>query len=427
MSILRIEGGHGLSGSVAVHGSKNAVLPMMAASVLYSGTTVIYGVPRILDVLYMIEILETLGCRVDFQRDILIIDASNIRSACLPSTLTGKMRSSVFLLGPLLTRCREAYIGEPGGCSIGKRPIDMHLAALMQMGAEVKEEDGWIQAFASDLHGSEIKLPFPSVGATENVVMAAVKAKGQTLLKNAAREPEVVDFCRMLLAMGADIKGIGSSTLLIQGVSDLHACEFHVSGDRIEAATYLIAGAACKGEILITNTNAGQLASVLSALSVSGCDILQSQDAVCIRRKDRLRAVPCIRTAPFPGFPTDVQSQMMALLSMAEGQSVIQENIFEARFQTALELQKMGADITIERNRAIVKGVPGLFGTKVSATDLRGGAALVIAALAAEGTTEIHNCTYIYRGYHCLEEQLSRLGAAVHRISASQEVPGAAV
>lgn len=417
MSILKIEGGHGLSGSIAVHGSKNAVLPMMAASILYPGTTVIYGVPRILDVLYMIEILETLGCRIDYEKDVMVIDASVIHSTCLPCDLTGKMRSSVFLLGPLLARCQEACIGQPGGCSIGRRPIDMHLAALGQMGAEITEEDGWVKARASVLKGCEIRLPFPSVGATENVVMAAVTAKGETILCNAAREPEIVDFCKMLQAMGAEIKGAGSSTLWIKGTPELHHCGFSVSGDRIEAATYLIAGAACKGEVLVKNINAAQLSSVLSALSVSGCDILQCADAVCIRRKDRLRAVPFIRTAPFPGFPTDVQSQMMALLSMAEGRSVIQENIFEGRFQTALELQKMGADITIEGTRAVINGVAGLTGTKVSAADLRGGAALVIAALAAEGTTEIHNCTYIYRGYHCLEEQLSRLGAVVHRIN----------
>lgn len=420
MSILKIEGGHGLSGSIAVHGSKNAVLPMMAASILYPGTTVIYGVPRILDVLYMIEILETLGCKVSYEQDLLQIDASVIRSDCLPCTLTGKMRSSVFLLGPLLARCQEACIGHPGGCSIGRRPIDMHLAALKQMGAEITEEDGWVKAHASVLTGCEIRLPFPSVGATENVVMAAVTAKGETILRNAAREPEIVDFCKMLLAMGAEMKGIGSSTLWIKGVPMLQDCGFHVSGDRIEAATYLIAGAACKGEVLVKNINASQLSSILSALSVSGCDILQGADAVCIRRKDRLRAVPFIRTAPFPGFPTDVQSQMMALLSMAEGRSVIQENIFEGRFQTALELQKMGADITIEQTKAVIRGVKGLTGTKVSATDLRGGAALVIAALAAEGITEIHNCTYIYRGYHCLEEQLSKLGAVVHRINAAE-------
>lgn len=417
MSILKIEGGHGLSGSIAVHGSKNAVLPMMAASILYPGTTVIYGVPRILDVLYMIEILETLGCRIDYEKDVMVIDASVIHSNCLPCDLTGKMRSSVFLLGPLLARCQEACIGQPGGCSIGRRPIDMHLAALRQMGAEITEEDGWVKARASALTGCEIRLPFPSVGATENVVMAAVTARGETILRNAAREPEVVDFCKMLQAMGAEMKGVGSRTLWIKGMPKLHHCAFYVSGDRIEAATYLIAGAACKGEVLVKNINAGQLSSVLSALSVSGCDILQCADAVCIRRKDRLRAVPFIRTAPFPGFPTDVQSQMMTLLSIAEGCSVIQENIFEGRFQTALELQKMGADITIEETRAVINGVAGLTGTKVSATDLRGGAALVIAALAAEGTTEIHNCTYIYRGYHCLEEQLSRLGAVVHRIN----------
>ncbi len=420
MSILKIEGGHGLSGSIAVHGSKNAVLPMMAASILYPGITEIYKVPRILDVLYMIEILETLGCKVSYEQDVLRIDASVIHSDCLPCGLTGKMRSSVFLLGPLLARCQEACIGHPGGCSIGRRPIDMHLAALEQMGAEITEEDGWIKARALALTGCEIRLPFPSVGATENVVMAAVTAKGETILRNAAREPEIVDFCRLLLAMGARIKGIGTSTLWIKGVSELHSCGFHVSGDRIEAATYLIAGAACGGEVLVKNVNAGQLSSVLSALSISGCDILQCADAVCLRRKDRLRAVPFIRTAPFPGFPTDVQSQMMALLSIAEGRSVIEENIFEGRFQTALELQKMGADITIEQTKAVIKGVRGLTGTAVSARDLRGGAALVVAALAAEGTTEIHNCTYIYRGYHCLEEQLSELGAVVHRINAAE-------
>ena len=416
MSILRIKGGRALSGSIRAHGSKNAILPMMAASILYPGITVLHGVPEILDVFYMIEILEQLGCKVKWQDSSLVIDASAIESVSLSSCMTGKMRSSVFLLGPLLARCGEAKLGQPGGCSIGSRPVDIHVAGLQQMGAELTEENGWLRASASCLHGNVIRLPFPSVGATENLIMAAVLAEGETILHHAAREPEIGDLCRMLQGMGARIKGIGSSTLEITGVDRLRESAYTVKGDRIEASTYLIAAAASGGELMVENVLPGQLTGVLTALSICGCDVMHNQRAVYLRRKDRLRPVPYLRTAPFPGFPTDVQSQMMALLSCADGESIIHETIFEGRFQTALELRKMGADICMEGNKAVIQGVQRLTGTKVCARDLRGGAALVIAGLTAEGITEICHCTYIQRGYAALAQHLVDLGADIEMV-----------
>lgn len=415
MSTITIEGGHRLSGSMTVHGSKNAVLPMMAASILYPGVTVLRQVPRILDVFYMIEILERLGCRVEWTADALQIDASAAEPAAIPSELTGKMRSSVFLLGPLLGRCSQAAIGAPGGCSIGSRPVDIHLNGLRKLGAQIREEDCWYFAECKTLTGCEVFFPFPSVGATENLVMAAVAAQGETILHNVAQEPEIVDFCRMLMGMGARIQGIGSSTLRIIGGTGLHESVYTVGGDRIEAATYLIAAAATGGELAVENISADQLGAILTALSISGCEVHGTGRSVYLRRADRLRAVPFIRTAPFPGFPTDVQSQMMALLACGTGRSRIQETIFEGRFQTAEELQKMGADIRVEQNRAEITGCERLHGAAVRARDLRGGAALVIAALAAEGVTEISDCCYIRRGYAELEEQLTALGAVIRR------------
>ena len=389
---------------------------MMAASILYPGITVLHEVPEILDVFYMIEILETLGCRIWWQGQSLCIDASVIESVEVSSAMTAKMRSSVFLLGPLLARCREAKLGHPGGCSIGSRPVDLHLAGLRQMGAEVTEADGWLTAVAPCLHGSVIRLAFPSVGATENLLMAAVLADGETTLQHAAREPEIGDLCRMLQGMGAQIKGIGSDTLVIQGVRQLRESDYTVMGDRIEAATYLMGAAASGGEALVENIVPNQLVSVLTALSVCGCEVMEGRRSVYVRRKDRLRPVPYVRTAPFPGFPTDAQSQMMALLCCAEGTSVIHETVFESRFQTVLELRKMGADITVKDSRAVVRGVQKLTGTKVYARDLRGGAALVIAGLAAEGITEICHCAYIQRGYAALAQQLSGLGARIQMV-----------
>lgn len=414
MSVLKIRGGQRLEGFLSVQGSKNGALPLMAAAVLHAGTTILHNIPRILDVHYMIQILEALGCICTWEKNSLVIDTSTLKGAQLPKELVGKMRSSIFLLGPLLGRCGEAVTFQPGGCSIGDRPIDLHLWGLRQMNAEIVEEDGKIQALSSGLVGNEVLLPFPSVGATENMLMAAVKAKGITIIKNAAGEPEIIQLCLCLNNMGAKIKGIGSTVLWIEGVTELHDSEWTNQGDRIAAATYLTAVAACGGETVIHGVESSQLYSVLSVLSLSGCEVFCGTSSICLRSTGHLRRVPYIRTAPFPGFPTDMQSPIMALFTIVPGESVIEETIFEDRFQVVEELKKMGASITMDGKTARIRGVLKLHGACVRAGDLRGGAALVVAGLAAEGNTQILECCHIQRGYENLEKELGSLGADIH-------------
>lgn len=413
LSFLEINGGKPMRGQVRVQGSKNAVLPMMAAAILNHGITVIDNVPFILDVCYMMHILEALGCKVDLYKGTLMIDATTINKTEIPYEWVGKMRSSIMLLGPLLARCKEAVTYQPGGCSIGKRPIDMHVDAMVKLGAEIEEKDGKIYACCSKLTGCNLDLSFPSVGATENVIMAAVCAEGITTLTNAAREPEIVELCLMLCHMGANIKGIGSDKLIISGVKQLHSIEVHNCGDRIVAATFLAAVAACGGEIIVEDVQTRYMLSTLDAFELAGCKIKKYDTQVQLIRQKPLKEIPLLQTAPYPGFPTDVQSQFMATLTQAPGISVIEETIFEGRFNTAFELQKMGADITIEGNKAYINGASKLHGATVMAQDLRGGAALVVAALAAEGVTKVENCHHIFRGYAELAENLMGLGANV--------------
>ena len=327
------------------------------------------------------------------------------------------MRSSIFLLGPLLGRCNEATTFLPGGCSIGDRPIDLHLFGLKQMQVIINEENGNIKASVKTLVGNEIILPFPSVGATENILMAAVKANGTTIIHNAAMEPEITQLCLCLNHMGARIKGIGSNTLCIEGIQELHDSQWTNQGDRIVAATYLTAAAACGGEIVISGVESKMLSSVLSALSVCGCEIFYGSNSICLKsKKGQLKGIPYIRTAPFPAFPTDMQSPIMALCASCSGVSIIEENIFEDRFQVVEELCKMGAHITkMPHNERMIQivGVPTLHGTTVTAKDLRGGAALMVAALGAEGETEILQYCHIQRGYENLTQVLKSLGAEV--------------
>lgn len=415
MSVLKVRGGQKLSGFCSIQGSKNGALPLMAASVLHKGTTILHNIPRILDVFYMIQILEALGCLCFWEGNSLKIDATTIKNTQLPNELVRKMRSSIFLLGPLLGRCHEASTTLPGGCAIGNRPIDLHLFGLRQMHVEIEEEQEKIHAFTTNLEGHTIRLAFPSVGATENILMAAVKAKGITIIQNAAIEPEIMQLCLFLNNMGAKIQGIGTSVLQIAGVNTLHDSEWVNQGDRIVASTYLTAVAACGGEIVMSGIETQLLSPILSALSICGCEIAYGTNCIYLKsRKEKLKGIPYIRTAPFPAFPTDMQSPFMALCASCNGITIIEETIFEDRFQVVQELKKMGAIIIPQTERKIkIVGVPTLQGAIVQARDLRGGAALVIAALSAEGESEIHEYYHIQRGYDNLENVLNSFGAKI--------------
>ena len=413
MSCLEINGGRSLYGTVSVQGSKNAVLPMMAAALLNKGITVIKNVPYILDVCYMIKIMNALGCRVKYEQGTLTMDASCLTANELPLMWAGKMRSSIMLLGALIGRCREAVTYYPGGCSIGARPIDLHIEGLRKLGVTFLFEGDRIEAKAEKLTGAQIVLPFPSVGATENILLAAVNAEGVTCIRGAAREPEIVELCGMLNQMGALISGVGSDTLMVHGTDCFRDCLVKASGDRIVAATYLMTAAACRGEVMLTGAPSAYMQSSLAVLRQMGCLIRQEAERIVICADKAPLPIPYTKTAPYPGFPTDVQSQLMAVLCFSEGTSVIEEAIFEGRFNTAWELKKMGADIIIEGRLAVIHAGTPLRGTCVEAKDLRGGAALVIAGLAAEGRTQIQSCHHIFRGYAGIEFDLQQLGADI--------------
>ena len=415
MSTIQVHGLQPLKGEIEIQGSKNAVLPMMAASILHKGTTVLTHVPRIQDVFCMMGILEYMGCRCVLCGHELTIDASDLTGTSIPESYVKTMRSSIMILGALLGRCKEAVTHYPGGCSIGKRPIDLHLYALRQMGVEISEDCERIMAKAPRLGGAEIRLSYPSVGATENAVLAAVLAKGDTIVYGAAKEPEIDEMCRMLNQMGADIGGIGSHVLRIHGVRELRDTVYEVVGDRIVTGTYLAAVAAAGGSARFFGMNPEHLSSVIPVFEQMGTKIGVEERAITI---DALTPPnpASIETGPYPGFPTDLQSPMMALFSVAGGRSCIRENVFEGRYETAKELQKLGARIIIEEMTAYIDGVDHLDGCSVTARDLRGGAALVVAGLAAEGETVIGGCHHIHRGYENICRDLKRLGARVSEL-----------
>ncbi|MCI8268365.1 MAG: UDP-N-acetylglucosamine 1-carboxyvinyltransferase [Lachnospiraceae bacterium] len=412
MSVIRIQGMRSLQGEMEIQGSKNAVLPVMAAALLHEGRIVIKNIPRIQDVFCMIEILEALGCGCRLEGHELAIDTRGLCKSQVPDEAGGRMRSSIMLLGPLLGRLHQAETCYPGGCVIGRRPIDLHLAALQQMGAEICSEGETIQAFAGNLQGAKLSLPFPSVGATENALMAAVAARGITCIRGAAREPEIEVLCRFCESMGARIEGIGSSFLTVYGGRKLHDCEFTVPGDRIVAGTYLGALAATGGELCLRGVPATHMAGTWEALRQTGCVCEFGPDRICARMDGRPQPVN-LSTGPYPEFPTDLQSVMLAVASVAEGYSQIQENIFEERFATAEELKKIGAHITIEGGSAYVMGSYPLAGGELWASDLRGGAALVVAGLASENESRIHGYSYISRGYEDICGDLTALGARI--------------
>lgn len=414
MSTYLINGGNFLRGEVEIQGSKNASLPILAGSILSGKTSVIENCPLIRDTLVMKQILEKLGCKVVVSGNSFFIDSAKCNKDEIPSDLMREMRSSIVLMGALLTRHHRVVLTYPGGCEIGARPIDLHLSGLRKLGAEITESHGFIVCHANKLRGCDIDLDFPSVGATENIMLAAVLANGRTVIRNAAREPEILELQNYLNSMGAKVSGASSNLIKIEGVNELNDTMYHVHGDRIVAGTYLCAGAITGGEITIKGVPSEYIRSTLHKLQEMGCVVkLIDDDKVYLLAPRRLKAVNQTKTLPFPGFPTDMQSQMVATLTVGDGTSIMIENIFENRYKYISELTKMGAKITIEGKTAIINGVPKLLGARVEAKDLRGGAALILAGLVAEGYTTVEGINYIERGYENFVENLRSLGASI--------------
>lgn len=413
MAWLEVSGGRPLEGAVTVQGSKNAALPILAGVLLHKGTTVLHNCPRITDVMCMLEILKTLGCIVRFEENTLILDAAGADGTKVPKIWGERMRSSVIFLGSLLGRNGEAELPYPGGCTIGKRPIDLHLKTLSQMGTVFTDDERSLSARAKHLQGQKLTLEFPSVGATENIILASVLAEGETVLHGAAKEPEIGELCRFLRGKGAKIRGEGTDQIVIQGVRQLTDSTYTLGADRIVAGTYLFGTALTRGRVFLEQAPAGELAGVLKVLEKMGAVCKTSPKGIFLDGRAASRPIRRLCTEPYPGFPTDLQSPLLAALTLAEGESEIEENIFEARFQMVGQLRRMGADLTIEGNCVRIRGVSSLHGTFVRARELRGGAALVLAALGAEGTTVIQDDGYIGRGYENLARDLRRLHACI--------------
>lgn len=408
----------GLKGRVKISGSKNAVLPILAASLLANEAINLTDVPDLRDVSIMKEILETLGANINWNKksERLDIDVKNISKMEAQYDLATKMRASFLVMGPLLAKMGYAKIPLPGGCAIGTRPIDLHLKGFAAMGAEISQQHGYVEAKSKKLQGSKIYLDFPSVGATENIIMAASMAKGQTVIENSALEPEVVDLANFLNEMGADIKGAGTDTIKITGVDYLKGTTHDIIPDRIEAGTYMAAVALAKGEIVIENVVLDHLKPIVAKLKETGVTIEEKENNLYVSCKNKLKSID-IKTLPYPGFPTDMQAPFMSLVTTAEGTSIIIETVFENRYMHAGELSRMGAEIKIDGRTAVIEGMKKLTGTGVKATDLRAGAGLILAALVAEGTTEISDIYHIERGYCSIEQKLQALGVDIDKIN----------
>ena len=415
---LVINGGRRLEGEIQVHGAKNSALPLLAATILAHGECILHNCPMLTDVDAACRILSCLGCRCSRNGSTVCVDSSNVCGNEIPDNLMREMRSSIVFLGAVLGRTRRCRLTFPGGCELGARPIDLHLAALREMGAEIEEQHGWLECAApGGLHGARVTLSFPSVGATENIMLAAACAEGTTEIHNAAREPEIVDLAEFLNKCGARISGAGGSTIAFEGVKRLEPSEHSVIPDRIAAGTYLCCAAATRGELILTRCCQEHMMGFLPVLESMGCRIYPyGGGKLYISCTRRLTAPPTIRTMPYPGFPTDIQAPFTALSSVAEGTSVFVENIFENRYRHVPELIRLGASIKVEGRVAVVQGVPALSGARVCAGELRGGAALVTAALAAEGTSEISGVCYIDRGYESIEKTLRSVGADISRV-----------
>ena len=415
MDKLIIEGGRKLHGEIRISGAKNAALPLIAATLLTPGWHVIHNVPDLRDTRTILILLESLGAVWKREGDTLSINTKSLNNIEASYDLVKTMRASILVLGPLLARKGEARVSLPGGCAIGARPIDFHLQGLTKMGAHLELEEGYVTAFTDNcLSGGTVYFDVPSVTGTENILMAAVLAKGRTVIKNAAREPEVGNLVDMLTAMGADIEGRDTDRLTINGVESLNAAEITTIPDRIETGTYLIAVGAAGGEVTLTNCNPAHLPALLEKLRAAGLVIKESESSIYVAKPSNVQSID-IKTQPYPGFPTDLQAQLMALMSLSNGLSVITETIFENRFMHVAELKRMGAEIQINGNSAIVKGVKQLKGAQVMATDLRASASLVVAGLAAEGVTEISRIYHLERGYEDMVVKLQALGARVSK------------
>lgn len=413
MSIWRVQGGYPLDGSVTIQGAKNAVLPVLAATILTGSEVELTNVPCLRDVEASLNILRHLGCRADRQDDVVNVDSRDLAGCRIPRELTGQMRSSVIFLGAILARCGQARIAMPGGCELGPRPVDLHLAAMEALGAEVSLEDGEIVCRAEGLTGGHVDLALPSVGATENAMIAACGARGTTVITGAAREPEIVELQGFLRALGADIEGAGTGTVTVRGFTPAAHVGWRVMPDRIAAATLLCACAAAGGDVELRGLDPEHVRSVTGVLAGMGADIHTGSRRLRIRCQSRLRGGQTVVTRPYPGFPTDAQPLMMAASLKADGVTVFEENIFSGRYRQALEMARLGARIGISGRRAVVTGVERLRGARVQAEDLRGGASLIIAGLGAEGETTVTDPGHVSRGYDGLDRALNALGACV--------------
>ncbi|MBL8416691.1 MAG: UDP-N-acetylglucosamine 1-carboxyvinyltransferase [Dechloromonas sp.] len=416
MDKLLIQGGTALSGEIAISGAKNAALPILCASLLTADPLHLTNVPHLNDISTMLRLLGDMGIKVTMDGvDGMVLDGGGLNNPVASYEMVKTMRASILVLGPLVARCGEARVSLPGGCAIGARPVDQHIKGLQAMGAEIKVEQGYVHATAKRLKGARICTDMVTVTGTENLMMAACLAEGETIIENAAREPEVVDLANCLVSMGARISGAGTDVIRIQGVEKLHGATHAIMPDRIETGTYLCAAAATGGDVRLLKTSAAYLDTVVDKLMDAGCEITVERDAIRLQAPPRLKAVS-LRTAPYPAFPTDMQAQFMAINCIADGVATIRETIFENRFMHVSELARLGADIQIEGNNAIVRGVDRLEGASVMATDLRASASLVIAGLVAQGETLIDRIYHLDRGYERIEEKLARIGASVKRV-----------
>jgi UDP-N-acetylglucosamine 1-carboxyvinyltransferase len=424
MDKIIVRGGRPLSGQIQISGAKNAALPLMCCAILTDEPLTLRNLPRLADIDTLSHLLNQHGVSItlegtspeDFGR-VCTMKASRITSTVAPYDMVRKMRASVLVLGPLLARCGEATVSLPGGCAIGTRPIDLHLKALQSLGAHIEVTEGYVRATApKGLIGNVVTFPFVSVGATENIVMAAVLAKGESVIENAAREPEIIDLCLCLKAMGAEIEGIGTERLIVQGKTELHGAMHAVMADRIETASYACAAAIVGGDVELVGARADTLGAVVEAYRAAGVSVEPTKNGLRVKRAGDLQGIN-ITTAPYPGFPTDAQAQFMSMLCLAQGASMLTETIFENRYMHVPELARMGADITVRGNTAVVRGVKELTGAPVMATDLRASMSLIIAGLAAKGETTVNRVYHLDRGYERLEEKLSAVGADIERIS----------
>jgi len=416
MDSLYIKGGRELNGSLDIVTAKNALLPILAGSIISGKEVLIRKVAMFSDVVYMTKILESLGCAIDFADDSLFINSANADKMIVKDEFTKKVRSSIFMLGPLLSRFRKAKVAYPGGCNIGNRPIDLHIKGLKDLNVKIEERHGYIYCDGINMRAGEVHLDFPSVGATENIMMASVALKGTTTIYNSAKEPEIEDLQNFLNCMGCKIKGAGSSTIVIEGVDCFRDCEYEPMADRIVAGSYLIACAMCGGSVRLNGAKKQYNHALINKLHQSGVKLICKDNYIEINSKNRLKSIPLIDTQPYPGFPTDLQNQILTMQTISKGTSVVVENLYESRFKICNELSRMGASITIKDRMAIINGVNKLYGANVVATDLRGGAGLVLAGLVADGYTTIDDIYHIDRGYLNIEEDLCKLNAEIKRI-----------